>query len=265
MLVLYLATADADSLTVGNSQTRSVASRIYVGTAGWSIPRAQQARFPAGGSHLARYSRILPAVEINTTFYRPHRAETFARWAATVPRAFRFSVKLPGAITHEHRLADCGAMLKDFVEGLSPLGSRLACLLAQLPPTLEFDARLARAFFSRLRKRFDRGVALEPRHASWFTAHADRLLVENGIARVAADPPRVERGDEPGGWQGLAYYRLHGAPRTYYSAYPDEYLDSLAVRLRSLRRRRLGTWCIFDNTASGAATGNAIGTVERLT
>jgi uncharacterized protein YecE (DUF72 family) len=241
-----------------------VASRIYVGTAGWSIPRAQQARFPAGGSHLERYSRILPAVEINTTFYRPHRAGTLERWAARVPRAFRFSIKIPAAITHDQRLAGAEGMLKDFLEGLSPLGSRLACLLVQLPPTLEFDARLARAFFTRLRQRFDRGVALEPRHASWFTANADRLLVENGIARVAADPPRVERGDEPGGWKGLAYYRLHGSPRTYYSAYSDEYLDALAVRLRSLRRRRIASWCIFDNTASGAATGDAFKTLERL-
>jgi uncharacterized protein YecE (DUF72 family) len=84
------------------------------------------------------------------------------------------------------------------------------------------------------------------------------------VARDAADPPRVVGGDEPGGWGGLAYFRLHGSPRIYYSSYKDEPLEALAEQVRSLRRRRIPTWCIFDNTASGAAAGNALSLVERL-
>jgi uncharacterized protein YecE (DUF72 family) len=83
------------------------------------------------------------------------------------------------------------------------------------------------------------------------------------VARVAADPPRVEGGGEPGGWRGLAYFRLHGSPRTYYSSYDDGYLDSLAKKLGALRRRGIPAWCIFDNTASGAATANALSVIER--
>jgi uncharacterized protein YecE (DUF72 family) len=78
------------------------------------------------------------------------------------------------------------------------------------------------------------------------------------VARVAADPPRVEGGGEPGGWRGLAYFRLHGSPRMYYSTYENEYLNALAVKLQALRRRRIPTWCIFDNTTLGAATSNAL-------
>ena len=107
-------------------------SKIYIGTAGWSIPRAEQPRFPPGESHLARYAEVLPAVEINSTFYRPHRASTFERWAASVPRAFRFSVKIPRTITHDQRLASSAALLKSFLADLAPLGSRLGCLLVQL-------------------------------------------------------------------------------------------------------------------------------------
>ena len=238
-------------------------SKVYVGTAGWSIPRAEQAHFPPGDSHLARYSRVLPAVEINSTFYRPHRASTFERWAATVPRAFRFSVKAPRTITHDQRLTDV-ALLETFLAELAPLGSRLGCLLVQLPPSLAFDARVARAFFKVLRKRFDRGVALEPRHASWFGKPADRLLNDFEIARVAADPPKAEGGGDPGGWRGLAYFRLHGSPRVYYSSYEDAFLDALAGKLQALRRRRIPAWCIFDNTALGAATANALSLVGRL-
>jgi uncharacterized protein YecE (DUF72 family) len=241
-----------------------VPSKIHVGTAGWSIPRAEQSHFPPGESHLARYAEVLPAVEINSTFHRPHRVSTFERWAASVPRAFRFSVKIPSTITHDQRLGDSAALLKAFLADLAPLGSRLGCLLVQLPPSLAFDARVARAFFSVLRKRFDRGVALEPRHASWFGNRADRLLKEFEVARVAANPPRAEGDGEPGGWRGLAYFRLHGSPRMYYSSYEDEFLGALAEQLRALQRRRIPTWCIFDNTTLGAATGNALSLIERL-
>jgi uncharacterized protein YecE (DUF72 family) len=241
-----------------------VRSKINVGTAGWSIPRPEQANFPAGESHLARYSKALPAVEINSTFYRPHRAETFERWAASVPRAFRFSVKFPRTITHDQKLVGTAGLVREFRASLAPLGQRLGCVLVQLPPSLAFDARVARAFFGTLRKQFDCGVALEPRHASWFESRPERLLNDFEIARVAADPVRVDGGDEPGGWRGLAYFRLHGSPRIYYSPYEDAYLEALAVRLRSLRKRRIPTWCIFDNTASGAATGNAVSLLKRV-
>ena len=211
-----------------------------------------------------RYAAVLPAVEVNSTFHRPHRASTFERWAASVPRTFRFSIKIPRTITHDQKLSNCAALLKPFLTALAPLGSRLGCLLVQLPPSLAFDARVARAFFTVLRNRFDRGVALEPRHASWFGDRADRLLQEFEVARVAADPPRAEGDGEPGGWGGLAYFRLHGAPRMYYSSYEDEFLDALAKKLLALRRGRIPTWCIFDNTTLGAATGNALSLIERL-
>lgn len=213
---------------------------------------------------LARYAKVLPAVEINSTFYRPHRASTFERWAASVPRAFRFSAKIPQTITHEQELANSAALLKTFLADLAPLGARLGCLLVQLPPSLAFDARVARSFFTLLRKRFDRGIAFEPRHASWFEGRADRLLNAFEVARVAADPARAKGNGEPGGWRGLAYFRLHGSPRTYYSSYEADYLDALAARLRDLRRRRIPTWCIFDNTASGAAMTNALSLIDRL-
>lgn len=232
--------------------------KTYLGTAGWSIPRSKQRRFPPGSSHLARYAQVFAAVEINSTFYRPHRAETFARWAAIVPRTFRFSIKVPRTITHDQRLVACAPMLDNLLESVAPLGARLGCLLVQLPPSLAFDARVARNFLTLLRNRFDRGIALEPRHESWFESRADLLLENFKVARVAADPPRVEGGGEPGGWRGLAYFRLHGSPRIYYSSYESSYLKAIALRLRDLRRRRVATWCIFDNTTLGAATANAL-------
>ena len=243
---------------------RAAAEAIRVGTAGWSLPRAEQDRFPGAGSHLQRYARVLDAAEINSTFHRPHRASTYERWAASVPASFRFSVKVPRTLTHELRLAGTGPALDTFLGELAPLRARVGCLLVQLPPSLEFAPRTAGAFFGVLRRRFEGPVALEPRHASWFAPGAQRLLQAQCIARVAADPPRAPEGGEPGGWEGVAYFRLHGSPRVYYSSYEGAFLVGLAARLRARQARGAACWCIFDNTTLGAGTANALRLRELL-
>lgn len=237
---------------------------LHVGTAGWSLPRADQHRFPPAPSHLQRYASVFNAVEINSTFHRPHRASTFERWAESVPRGFRFSVKLPRTITHDARLAGTGPLLDGFLASLAPIRGQVGCLLVQLPPSLRFDARITRTFVTGLRRRFDGAIAIEPRHASWFEPTVDHTLETLQVARVAADPARAAGGGDPGGWRGLAYFRLHGFPRVYYSSYEDAFLDALAARLLELRRRRVPTWCIFDNTTLGAGTSNALSILERL-
>ena len=198
-------------------------------------------------------------MEINSSFYRPHRPSTYARWAESVPAAFRFSVKVPKAITHEARLIGTATLLDAFVGEVSALGPRLGCLLVQLPPSLSFDGNIAGAFFDTLRDRYAGMTVLEPRHPTWFTPGADQLLVARQIARVAADPAISPEAGEPGGWPGVVYYRLHGSPRVYYSAYDKSYLDRLAVKLRAHARGGTTTYCIFDNTVLGEATLNALG------
>jgi uncharacterized protein YecE (DUF72 family) len=235
---------------------------LLIGTAGWSLRREAWPQFPGEGTHLERYARVFRCVEINSTFYRPHRASTFARWAASVPPGFRFALKIPKTVTHEAKLAGPRSLVETFLADIEPLGAAADCLLVQLPPKLEFDEPCARAFFSFLRDRFPRSIAVEPRHASWFTPAVEQLLVELRIARVAADPPRAPGGDEPGGWDGLLYYRLHGSPRVYYSTYDADFLARLAARMVESSRTGTPTWCIFDNTALGAATANALDLVE---
>jgi uncharacterized protein YecE (DUF72 family) len=228
---------------------------VRVGTAGWSIPAQHAEGFPAEGSHLDRYSRQLLAVEINSSFYRPHRPSTYQRWAATVPSGFRFAVKVPREITHTRRLVDAGEPLERFLAEVGSLGKTLGPLLLQLPPSFAFDEERVRAFLRQLRGHTEGDLVCEPRHRSWFTAEVEQLLAEFRVARVAADPALVPAAAEPGGWPGLAYYRLHGSPRVYYSPYPPEYLATLQHRLAG----RSGTsWCIFDNTAEGWATHHAL-------
>lgn len=234
----------------------------FVGTAGWSIPRAVRDQFPADGSGLRRYAGVFSAVEINSTFYRPHRPETFVRWRESTPSRFRFSVKLPRALTHEARLQGCEAGLDTFLRQVGELEEKLGPLLVQLPPSLAFDAAVAGGFFGALRQRTAGPLVCEPRHASWFAAGAEALLAKHRVARAAAEPARHPGAMSPGGWPGLAYWRLHGSPRMYYSAYGD---DELAALARAIGANPAGDrWCIFDNTTSGAAAANGLALKEIL-
>jgi uncharacterized protein YecE (DUF72 family) len=143
------------------------------------------------------------------------------------------------------------------------LGNRLGPLLVQLPPSLTYSAEVAGRFFAALRGRFDGDVAVEPRHPTWFEPAAEQLVTSYRVARVAADPAVVPAAAEPGGWDGLVYYRLHGSPKVYYSAYPDESLEALAKTL-ARAAKSADVWCIFDNTAAFAATGNALDVLDRV-
>lgn len=221
--------------------------------------------FCGAGTHLARYARNFPAVEINSSFHRPHRPGTYARWADCVPPAFRFAVKLPREITHRRKLVAADEPLDRFLHAARHLGDRLGPVLVQLPPGLAWDGASAGAFFAGLRQRFEGAVVCEPRHPSWFADPVDAVLSQFRVARVAADPARVPRAAVPGGWPGLIYRRLHGAPRLYHSPYAAAQLDAIARAIRAETIPGRESWCIFDNTAQHAATVDALGLMERLT
>jgi uncharacterized protein YecE (DUF72 family) len=156
------------------------------------------------------------------------------------------------------KLRDCAAEVDDFLGQATGLGEHLGCLLVQLPPSLAFDAEVAGTFLDLLRTRWAGPVSLEPRHASWFTGEVDLVVAARRVARVLADPVLHPGGERPGGCDGFAYLRLHGSPRTYYSSYPVELLRALARRLAQAARAEQPVWCIFDNTAAGAAAANAL-------
>lgn len=233
-------------------------SDLRIGTAGWTIPRDVAATFPEEGRGLERYAARFSCAEINSSFHRSHRESTWRGWAESVPDGFLFSVKLSKEITHKLKLRDCAEPTAAAVAEMRILGDRLGVVLVQLPPSLEFDEGLASAFFRELRGHWTGALACEPRHASWFEAEADSLLKEYEVARVGADPARVTDGDLPGGWRGMAYFRLHGSPVMYRSSYDDGRLETLAARIGTERERGVPVWCIFDNTASSAATGDAV-------
>jgi uncharacterized protein YecE (DUF72 family) len=231
---------------------------VYLGCAGWNIRREHSECFEPSGTHLQRYASTFNAVEINSCFYRPHRLTTYERWAASVPESFRFAVKLPKTITHEARFVGTSELVDKFLGEVSGLGKKLGPILVQLPPSFAFDPSVVIPFLRDLRERFSGDLVVEPRHETWFTAPVDEELAGLRIARVAADPARVPEAAIPGGFDGVVYYRLHGSPRIYYSAYSSEYLEQIAASISELTTKNTPVWCIFDNTALGAATRDAL-------
>ena len=233
---------------------------LRIGTAGWQVTAAERARLglDGAGTHLQRYAAHLDAAEINSSFYRPHAASTYAGWAAQTPPSFRFAVKLPRSITHQARLQGAEPLLDEFLAQVAGLGARLGCLLVQLPPSLAFDESGADTFLRALRQRHADAVALEPRHASWCAPAAEALLRQHRVARVLADPQVDARGTVPGGWPALVYLRLHGSPDIHRSAYARPWLARLAARVARARGETAALWCIFDNTAAGHAFGDAL-------
>jgi uncharacterized protein YecE (DUF72 family) len=235
-----------------------VSGDLRIGTAGWSVAAREAEHFPGEGSSLERYAARFRCAEINSSFHRSHRASTWTRWAESAPDDFLFSAKLSKEITHKRKLVGSRELVAAALAEMRLLGPKLHVLLVQLPPSLAFDPRLADEFFGDLRTEWPGRTACEPRHASWFEEEAGALLVRHEIARVAADPARVEAGGGPGGWRAVSYWRLHGSPVPYRTSYDDGRLEAYATAIAAERAEGREVWCIFDNTASSAATGDAL-------
>jgi uncharacterized protein YecE (DUF72 family) len=155
-------------------------------------------------------------------------------------------------------------LLERFLKESAGLKAKRGPLLMQIPPSFAFERRRVKRSLDTLRALYDGPLVCEPRHDTWFSTIASELLVSYGVARVAADPAVLEIGKRPGAWNGIVYFRLHGSPRKYWSRYSEEYIDVLAQTLKEQSQSADTTWCIFDNTASGAAIENAFELHRRL-
>ena len=230
--------------------------KIYIGTAAWSNPPAERGNRAGNESHLEHYAARFNGVEINSSFYRPHQRSTYERWRGSTPANFRFSVKLPRSVTHERGLRHCRDEVQSFLREVTGLGRKLRVLLVQTPGSLAFEAGVMGRFFAFLAAASPCRIVCEPRHASWFSSKAEDTLRRYSVGRVAADPAKVPAAREPGGARNLLYYRLHGSPRMYYSAYSAGYLQELSEKITDATSREV--WCVFDNTARYASWENAL-------
>ena len=221
-----------------------------VGTAGWSIPKPYADAFAGEGTHLERYARQFSAVEINSSFYRPHMPSTYARWAARYPR----TSASPSSCRARY-LTSFGSWARPPRSNASwrigSLGDKLGPVLVQLPPSLRHDQDAATSF---LRHSED---ALT---ASRLRAQACKLVHRRHRRTTQALPGGARRRRSGPGASRCS-------PRR---AGPASFIDACTVRRKSttrpiartmsvgppsrLRQEAAATranWCIFDNTALG--------------
>ena len=235
-----------------------------IGCAGWSILSRHAALFGEGDSHLARYATRFNAVEINSSFYRPHAATTYARWAASVPRSFRFSVKLPKAITHDARLRGAGSRHVAFAgrdRGAGQAPRRGAGAVAAEPGVRRTHGQ----HVLRDAAATDRGAGGVRTAARQLVRTARRCHLDALRHRARRGRSRADSGGCAAGRRGsLGYWRWHGSPRMYYDSYDDGRLRAFAAALRDAARPKHVPWCIFDNTAAGHAIANAARLQELL-
>ncbi len=201
---------------------------IRAGIGGWTFEPWRGAFYPPGLPHareLEFASRSFTTIEINGTFYRTQKPDTFRKWAEETPDGFVFSVKAPRYAVNKRVLAEAEPAVVRFAEsGLEQLGGKLGPILWQFAPTKKFDAQDCAAFLALLPQEV-KGArlrhALEVRHASFKAPEFIELASQAGAAIVFADSddyPRIE--DQTADFTYARLMRSHSDEATGYP--PDE-------------------------------------------
>jgi uncharacterized protein YecE (DUF72 family) len=227
-----------------------------IGTSGWQYRHWAGRLYPRGLPQkrwLEHYAERFATVEVNASFYRLPARETFAAWAERTPADLVFAVKASRYLTHIRRLREPEDPVRRLVEAARGLGPKLGPILVQLPPDMRveldrLEATLA-AFPSGLR------VAVEPRHASWFTPETLRLLERHDAALCLADRPGWR--PEPIRTASWGYLRLHEGRASPRPCYGRAALDGWARRLAGLFGPEDDVFVYLNNDTEGCAPRDA--------
>ena len=135
---------------------------------------------------LRAYATWCNAVEGNTTFYATPALDTVKSWAGQTGPGFRFILKLPKLITHEHRLADVAGPLRTFLAAIEPLGERVHALWIQLPPSFgPADLGTLASFLRQLPH--GHRYCVEVRHRAFFADPRSEQQLEKALGDIGAE------------------------------------------------------------------------------
>ncbi|ROQ90950.1 DUF72 domain-containing protein [Desulfosoma caldarium] len=230
-------------------------ARVRIGTSGWNYPHWKGRFYPEDwpkARWLDFYAMQFDTVEVNATFYRLPKPETFDGWKQRTPEDFCWAVKANRFITHIKRLRDVEEPLVRFYRCVSKLGDKLGPILLQLPPSLAYDDGLVRDFLDRLDPS-SRHV-MEVRHPSWLQDSFFSLLEARNIALCLSDTAGRYPFHEAV-TASFVYVRLHGSQKLYRSRYSRQELEAWADRIRSWNR---DAYIYFDNDDQAHAPHNAL-------
>lgn len=230
---------------------------LFIGCSGFSYPHWRGRFYPdklPQKRWFNYYCTIFDTVELNVTFYRLLKPDTFTRWQLESPPGFTFSLKGSRFITHVKRLADPEEPLARFFDGVLLLGEKLRVILWQFPPGFGCNIRRLELFLELL-ARYPARNTLEFRHESWCCEDVISLCREAGVALCMADWPGFIA-DLPL-TAGFVYLRRHGRGGSYAGCYSHEELLADAGRIRKYLEEGRDVYIYFNNDAEGYAPENA--------
>jgi len=234
----------------------AVVSPIHVGCSGWVYKHWRGILYPAGlpqARWFHRYAEEFDTVEINASFYRVPKPETFEGWRNKAPDGFRYAVKVNRFITHLKKLVGVEETLNDFVALARKLGPTLGPLLYQLPPSLKLDLERLEAFLKLVPK--DLANVFEFRNKSWYVPETYALLDRYGASFCVHDMPGSQCERTAVG--PIAYVRFHGGEGKYWGRYSDEGLLGWTDWVLEQARSGRPVWCYFNNDIQGHAVHDA--------
>ncbi|MBE0447922.1 MAG: DUF72 domain-containing protein [Actinobacteria bacterium] len=229
---------------------------LYIGTSGWSYKHWRGLFYPAELSQskwLEFYARTFATVEINSSFYRLPKRETFELWRERTPQEFIFAVKASRYITHVKKLKGAEEALEKFLRNANGLGEKLGPILFQFPANWRANLERLDGFIKILPPNYR--YAFEFRHESWFSEDTYTLLRGGNAALCIADSPQWPISYEI--TSPFTFIRLHGGQILYASEYSDVELSRWAEIIAGFLSRRLDVFVYFNNDAFGYAVKNA--------
>jgi uncharacterized protein YecE (DUF72 family) len=211
---------------------------IRVGIGGWVFEPWRGEFYPKGlpqARELDYASRKLTSIEINSTFYRTQKPDSFRKWAAETPEDFVFSVKGPQFATNRRVLAEAGPSIERFfASGVLELKSKLGAVLWQMAPTKKFDPADFAAFLALLPTSLDGRPlrhAVEVRHESFLVPAFIELLRKFSVAVVVVESDRHPLIADVTG--DFVYARLQRTSAKEKTGYAPRALDLWAKRARN--------------------------------
>lgn len=240
------------------------AATFLVGTSGWSYPHWKGLFYPSDSPSkkwFQYYRRRFMTVEINATFYRRFKDQTYHNWRGQAPEGFRYVLKAPRFITHRKYLQNAAEEIQDFSRSAQILEEKLGLILLQLHPQTPYEPeRLKKAL---LTFGDPSRVAVEFRHERWFTEETFQMLKGVGAVFCSADSPHTELLDRVTARE--AYIRLHGREHWYtYNYSPRELAEIAALARRMHGRGARRVYLFFNNDFNAYAPQNALQIKELL-
>jgi len=206
------------------------------------------------------YCEHFNTLELNVTFYRFPKISTFENWYRKTPADFVFTVKAPRLITHFKQFIDTAELMQEYYETMMEgLKEKLGAVLFQLPPRSIYTKDRLDRILETVDSRFNN--VMEFRHPSWWNEEVYRILAKHKISFCGMSHPDLP--DEIIQNSPIVYYRLHGIPELYKSAYTTRKLNSIINEIAANKKTRKA-YIYFNNDIGLSAVKNATEMISYL-